>query len=289
MRLADAVAIDCHVHPATREWLVDSMGPYLPSIQRYFRTSLTPRSVEEMADEYRAAGVVGILLAWDASTHTGRPAVSNERIAEICSRHPDCFVGFGSVDPHRPDAPERVRALPALGLRGLKIHPTLQGFDPSDPRFDPYFAAAAQAGLPVITHAGTSGVGAREPGGQGLRLDLSRPILMDPVAARYPELRILLAHVGWPWHLESLAMALHKANVYLDVSGWKYRYLPEEVLREMRTRLQDQFCFGTDYPMFRPADQLQALRALGLPADVERKVLRDNALRFLGEPSGPAR
>ena len=95
-------------------------------------------------------------------------------------------------------------------------------------------------------------------------------------------MRIVLAHVGWPWHLEALAMALHKSNIYLDISGWRYRDLPDEVRREMRRRLSRQFCFGTDYPMFDPAACLEELGRLELPEDVERRVLRDNAVELLG-------
>ena len=63
-------------------------------------------------------------------------------------------------------------------------------------------------------------------------------------------------------------MALHKSNVYLDISGWKYRYLPDEVKREIPRRLRDQFCFGTDYPMFDPEACLDELDRLELPPDV---------------------
>ena len=80
-------------------------------------------------------------------------------------------------------------------------------------------------------------------------------------------MQIVLAHVGWPWHLEAVAMALHKSNVYLDISGWKYRYLPDEVKREIPRRLRGQFCFGTDYPMFDPEACLAELDRLELPPE----------------------
>jgi len=95
-------------------------------------------------------------------------------------------------------------------------------------------------------------------------------------------MQIVLAHVGWPWHLEAVAMALHKSNVYLDISGWKYRYLPDEVKREIPRRLRNQFCFGTDYPMFDPGACLSELDRLELPEDVANAVLRDNAAALLG-------
>ncbi|MCL4351597.1 MAG: amidohydrolase family protein [Firmicutes bacterium] len=279
---SDIRAIDAHVHLATAEWLEESMGPYIPSVEEYFHSTMAPRTLEEMVETYRRHHVRGILLAWDAERHTGRQGVSNQRIADIVREYPDVFWGFGSVDPVRTDAVERVRALPALGLKGLKLHPTLQGFDPANPDFDEFFATAAELNLPLLVHVGTSGVGARKPGGQGLRIDVCQPIRLDAIAARHPELRILLAHVGWPWHLDAIAMALHKTNVYLDISGWRYKYLPPEVHREMKSRLQDQVLFGTDYPMFDLAQQLQDFDALELEETVSAKILRQNALTFLG-------
>src|ERR687885_1418043 len=157
----------------------------------------------------------------------------------------------------------------------------MQDFDPGDDRHLPFFDAAAELGLILLTHAGTSGLGAGEPGRQGLRIDLARPILLDRIAARHPRTPIVLAHVGWPWHLEALAMALHKSNVFLDISGWRYRYLPDDVQREMRRRLSHQFCFGTDYPMFDPAELLVELDALGLGEEIARRVLHDNTAGLL--------
>jgi predicted TIM-barrel fold metal-dependent hydrolase len=237
--------------------------------------------MEDVAAEYEKLDMMGVLLAWDAETATGRPPLSNELVAGVVKRFPGRFVGFGSVDPHRPDAAERVRRLPDLGLLGLKLHPTVQAFDPSSDEAMHIFEAAAHAGLAVITHTGTSGLGAGCPGGLGLRIDLARPILLDRAAAAFPEMPIVLAHAGWPWHLEALAMALHKTNVFIDISGWRYRYLPPEVLRDMKGRLSSQFLFGTDIPMFSPADLLKEFAALQLPGEVAAKVLSENGSRLL--------
>ncbi len=273
--------IDMHVHLPVPEWLEGALGPYLESAERFFHTKVTARPMEDLAAEYADLDMVGVLLSWDAETFTGRPPLSNELVAAIVKRFPGRFVGFGSVDPYRPDATERVRRLPDLGLVGLKLHPTMQGFDPSSDLAMRVFEAAADSDLTVITHTGTSGLGAGCPGGQGLRIDLARPILLDRAAAAFPEMPIVLAHGGWPWHLEALAMALHKTNIYIDISGWRYRYLPPEVLRDMKGRLSGQFLFGTDVPMFCPADLLKEFAGLDLPEGVAAKILSENASRLL--------
>ena len=273
--------VDFHVHLPVPEWLEGALGPYLESAERYFRRRATARPMEDLAAEYAKLDVIGVLLAWDAEIRTGRPPLSNELVAGVVKQFPGRFVGFGSVDPHRHDAAERIRRLPDLGLLGLKLHPTMQGFDPSSDHAMRFLEAAAESRLAVITHAGTSGLGAGCPGGLGLRIDFARPILLDRAAAAFPEMPIVLAHVGWPWHLETLAMALHKSNVFIDISGWRYRYLPPEVLRDMKGRLSGQFLFGTDVPMFSPADLLQEFAGLELPDGVNAKILSENASRLL--------
>jgi len=90
------------------------------------------------------------------------------------------------------------------------------------------------------------------------------------------------AHFGWPWHMELIAIALHKTNVYLDISGWSPRRIPAEVIGELRGRLSGQFLWGSDFPFLTPERCLAEFDALGLPEDVQDKVLRANAARILG-------
>src|SRR5205823_11594756 len=129
-------AIDCHVHPSTQEW-VDAMGPFHEATERFFRTSIPVRSVDEMADEFRADDLMAVLLAWDAGTATGLPPVTTDLVPSCVERHPDVFIGFASVDPWRGKEAqaELRRAVTDLGLRGLKLHPSVQAFAPDDTRF----------------------------------------------------------------------------------------------------------------------------------------------------------
>ncbi len=278
-----ARAIDCHVHLPTPDWLDGSMAGYVEAAEAYFRSRVDRISLAELADRYRALNVRAVLLAWDAETATGRPRVPNETVAAACRDHPDVFTGFGSVDPHKGDAAvAEVARIAELGLRGVKFHPSLQAFAPDDPAYWPVFAACEQHGLPALFHTGTSGIGARQPGGQGIRLDYARPIRLDSIAAAYPGLTVIAAHFGWPWHMELVAMALHKTNVYIDISGWSPRRIPPELINELRGRLSGQFVWGSDYPFISPERCLSELGTLGLPGDVLRKVLYANAAQILG-------
>lgn len=258
-------AIDFHVHLPTSEWIDGCLGPYRESTEAYFRKRVDLRSAEEVANEYERLDLFGVVLGWDAETFTGRPPLLNDDVVRVQREFPERFVAFASVDPHKPEAVDELeRAIETLGMRGGKFHPSLQNFDPSDERFFPLWSAAERLQIPCIFHTGTSGIGAGSPGGQGIRIDLSRPILLDPVAAAFPDLVIVMAHFGWPWHMEAMAMALHKSNLYLDISGWAPRYVPHEVVAEMKGRLAGQFLWGSDYPFIHPSRSLDELDSLEL-------------------------
>ena len=279
--MADA-AIDFHVHLPTPDWLDGSMAGYVEAAEAYFRSPVQRGSLADLAARYRVLNVRAVLLAWDAETATGRPRVPNETVAAACREFPDVFTGLGSVDPHKGEAAvAEVANIAALGLRGVKFHPSLQAFAPDDESYWPVFAACERHGLLALFHTGTSGIGARQPGGQGIRLDYARPIRLDAVAAAHPGLTVVAAHFGWPWHMELVAMALHKTNVYIDISGWAPRRIPPELIGELRGRLAGQFVWGSDFPFLAPQRCLDELAALGLPDEVLRQVLHDNAARIL--------
>jgi uncharacterized protein len=276
-------AIDFHVHLPTPEWLDVSMRGYVEAAEAYFRSTVARRSLAELAGDYQQLDMLAVLLAWDAETATARPRVPNELVAQACREHPEAFVGFGSVDPLKGErAVDELAGIVEMGLKGVKLHPSLQAFAPDDERHWPLYERCEELGLVLLFHTGTSGIGAGQPGGQGIRLDYARPIRLDAVAASFPDLKIIAAHFGYPWHMELLAMALHKSNLLIDISGWAPRYIPAEVIRDMKGRLQDQFLFGSDYPFIQPKRCLDELSGLGLPEAVLQKVLLGNGSKLLG-------
>ena len=259
------------------------MRGYVEAAEKYFHSKVVRRTLAQLAKDYEEIDVLAVLLAWDAETATARPRVPNELVAQACSDHPKAFVGFGSVDPLKGEAAvEELARIAELGLKGVKLHPSLQAFAPDDERYWPLYDRCEELGLVVLFHTGTSGIGAGQPGGQGIRLDYARPIRLDAVAASFPDLQIVAAHFGYPWHLELLAMALHKTNINIDISGWAPRYIPIEVMRDLRGRLQDQFVFGSDYPFIQPKRCLDELTTMEIPENVLHKVLVGNGQRLLG-------
>ena len=100
-----------------------------------------------------------------------------------------------------------------LGVKGFKFHPSLQGFEPNDRAYYPIYSAIAEAGLPALFHTGQTGIGSGLPGGHGVKLRYSDPMLLDDVAADFPDLTIVMAHPAVPWVDSQIAIAQHKANV----------------------------------------------------------------------------
>lgn len=273
-----------HVHPGTREYVIDAGGEFHRHAFAYLKTEVRPVSSDEMAAYYRGLDVMAVVFAWDAETATGRPGVSNDYVARLVREHPDVFLGFASVDPWkgRLAVAELERAVRELGLRGVKFQPIAQRFAPNDPRFHPLWTTCVELGIPAVFHVGTTALGAGTPGGDGFHLKYGQPLLLDDLAADFPGLTIIAAHPAWPWQEEMLAIALHKTNVYFDLSGWSPRHFPPSLVRFTNSALQDRALFGSDYPFFTPERWLRDFEAIDLKPEVRQKVLLTNAQRLLG-------
>ena len=275
-------AIDLHVHLPIDEWLDNAIGPHLEATERYFRSSPERRTLDQVAEEYRERDVLGVVLDWDDETVTGRPWLGNEMLAGLSERYPGVLMGFGSVDPHRDNAVDRVDQAADLGLKGLKFHPTMQTFEPGDGRYYPIWEQMEERGLVALFHTGTCGIGAGTPGAGGTKIRFSHPGFLDQLGADFPGVTWIAAHFGWPWFMECLAIALHKSNVWIELSGWAPKYLPPEVKREAGKRLNERTLFGSDYP-FIPLDRwFEEFDQLGYPDEVKDRILRGNAARLLG-------
>ncbi|MHC1565459.1 MAG: amidohydrolase family protein [Candidatus Syntropharchaeales archaeon] len=277
--------IDIHAHPPTEEFSTISGGRYMRHAAEYFGISNKPKTIEDMIEEYDRAGIAkAVLVAWDAETATGLPKTSNEYIAGIVDRFPDRFIGFASVDPWKGEVAlkDLEVAVRDLGLRGVKFQQAMQAFFPNDRRFYPIYEKCVELEIPVQFHLGMTGAGSGAPGGDGVKLKYARPIYIDDVAADFPELTIIGLHPSWPWQDESIAICMHKANVYLDLSGWLPKYFPEVLIRYAGGLLKEKCLFGTDYPFIDPARWLQSFDELGFSDEVKELILEKNARKVLG-------
>ena len=275
-------AIDIHAHiprmPGLSEYGIE------PGLRQMFRMADESISIEKMVETYRAIDTKAVIFSVDAETETGDLPDPNDYVAEAVDSYPDVFIGFCSVDPRKGKAAveELERSVLSLGLRGLKLHPIHQAFFPDDPAFIPLFAKAEELGIPVLMHSGYAAAGANAPGGGGFELAYSRPIPhVDSLAARHPDLTIIMAHPAWPWIQEQVAVALHKSNVFIDLSGWAPRYIPKELISEASGRLRKKILFGSDYPYISPVTWLEQFQELDIRDGSRPLILHDNAARIL--------
>jgi uncharacterized protein len=286
MDIAELDAIDVHVHVEQ-----DSHGCFaldqelLDASAGYFKSSehRTP-TLRHIAEYYRGRRTGAVVFTVDATAATGHPALSSEEIADLAAEHADVLIPFGSVDPHagRAAVARARRLVSEHGVRGFKFHPSLQAFEPNDVRFYPLYETLAELGVPALFHTGQTGIGAGLPGGRGIKLRYSAPMLLDDVAADFPDLTIVLAHPSVPWQDEAISIATHKANVYIDLSGWSPKYFPPQLVRAANSLLRRKVLFGSDYPVITPERWLDDFARLEIKPEVRPLILKDNAVRMLG-------
>ncbi len=286
MDLAALAAIDVHVHVEQ-----DGHGCFaldqelLDASAQYFRADhdRTP-TLPAIADYYRARNTAAVVFTVDAPAGTGHPALSSEEIADHAAEHADVLIPFGSVDPHAGKAAvvRARRLVTGHGVRGFKFHPSLQAFEPNDVRYYPLYDALQELGVPALFHTGQTGIGAGLPGGRGIKLRYSAPMLLDDVAADFPDLTVVLAHPSVPWQDEAISIATHKANVYIDLSGWSPKYFPPQLVRAAGGLLKRKVLFGSDYPVLTPDRWLADFARLEIKDEVRPLILKDNAVAMLG-------
>lgn len=281
------VALDVHTHVEAGDHAHTSLDAELLDASADYFKAPVPRTptVADLADYYRARNMAAVVFTVDATTALGgHPPVSSEMIAEEAAKHNDVLIPFGSVDPLQPvEALARIRDLAnSYGIKGVKFHPSLQGFDPSERSHYPLWEACAELGLVTLFHTGQTGIGAGLPGGRGIKLRYSDPMLLDDVAADFPDLTMILAHPSVPWVDSSISIATHKANVYIDLSGWSPKYFPPQLTRAIGSMLRHKTLFGSDFPLITPERWIDDFSKLGIRQEAIEPIMKGNAIRALG-------
>ncbi len=234
-----------------------------------------PWPVRVTLDAMAAAGISRSLLsAWVGPRGA---LVSNDEVAAFVREAPDRLVGVGAVDLHRPREAVRElrRCVRELGFKAVRVLPWLWEQPPTHARFYPIYAECCELGVPFCTQVGHTG--------PLMPSEVGRPIpYVDQVAIDFPELVIVGGHIGYPWTDEMIAVATKHPNVYIDTSAYTVARYPHALVEYLRGHGRDKVLFGTNWPMVPPVKALEALPALALDPDVERRFLADNAQRVFG-------
>jgi predicted TIM-barrel fold metal-dependent hydrolase len=282
MDLDSLVAIDVHTH-AWKSALAVSDAPteQQAAMGRYFRYQPQHQTVPEMAEMYRKLKMAFVVFTVDSPKEPKK--IGNEEVAELAHKNADVAIPFASVNPHRgkEGVAEAKRLIRDYKVKGFKFHPSVQEFSPNDRLAYPLYEAIAEAKLPALFHTGQTGVGAGTRGGGGIRLKYSNPMLLDDVAADFPDMPIVLAHPSFPWQEEALSVATHKPQVYIDLSGWSPKYFPPILVQYANTLLKDKILFGSDYPAIAPERWVEEFEKLPIKPEVRPLIMKGNAAKLL--------
>jgi hypothetical protein len=280
-------AIDIHTHAEEPcgTHADDGYDDFQQHMKSYFRMEHSPQpTIDETAAYYRERNIAACIFAVDAERETGFRRFDNYEIADQVAANSDILIPFASIDPAKGKlgAREARNLVENQGMQGFKFHPILQGFFPNDRMAYPLYQAIVETGKPALFHTGQTGVGAGMPGGMGMKLKYANPMLIDDVAADFPDMKIILAHPSFPWQEEALSVATHKPNVYIDLSGWSPKYFPDILVRYTNSILKHKMLFGSDWPALTPDRWLDDFETLPIKSEVRSLVLKENARTLLG-------
>jgi predicted TIM-barrel fold metal-dependent hydrolase len=285
--------VDVHTHVPTH---VAKIPPGEEIINTKMRAGIPVKLTTTHGDFFKAMEAVDRVISFGIAMPPDRPAVIGERDADkandataaLVAAAPEKVIGFMTVWPDAPDAiAEMERAYHDLGLKGLKLGPNYQNFDPLGKNALRVYAKAQEFNLPIMFHQGTSPV-------RDAPLRYAHPLIMDDIAIRFPELHMVMAHIGHPWTEDCLAVIRKHPYVYADVSARFYR--PWAFYNGMRMAYEwavmDKLLLGSDYPITTPQETIDGLRQLGdfieehhlpeVPGELLEQIINRDSLSLLG-------
>ena len=279
--------IDIHSHWGTRRGYPLQTPVELEQQKRTWNSEPTYHTEAEMAEYFRRSGVRAVLdFGFTKYVPLSEACPVFDYGFETQRAHPDAILGHWiHIDPHT--GYEGVRELRrcidnAPGFIGFGVSGSGSG-PADDPVWEPFYRLCIDARIPVLIFVGTTGLGAGLPAGGGIVLDDCHPRHLDRVAAKYADLKIVAARPGWPWQAETIAVLMHKRNIWYEVHGWSPKYFAPDLKHEIPRRLRNRVMFGADYPLFTYERLVRDWRAEGYSEDVLEDVFHNNAERFLAE------
>ena len=276
--------IDFRTYPVQVKELYDHSPGLRAPVRDIFGFYCSSQPLLTLIRQLDAAGVdKAVLATLDCTTAHGAAIVPNDVLAHLVGQS-DRLLGFASVDPNDTAAPAALdHAVGTLGLRGLNLDPALQRFRADDERAFPVYEKADALGIPVTFQMGLNWA-------PRARIADARPLDLEAVAATFPKLRIVVAHCGWPYTMEALALAVKYPNVFLDTailfsgrpeSSVAAVFAGQYGLDVVEASLRERIVFASDYPRVDPKRVARAVRMLGLRPLTEKMIFGENAESLL--------
>jgi hypothetical protein len=280
--------IDFHMHPFCKEATWDDLGKVSEAMwgQDPKKKKRMKRMLENVAAKFSIKDYItlmdkfeiekAVIVSMNVKTTYGIILVSNDNIKNFVEMYPHRFIGFAGIDPPASDALEQLQyAINSLGLKGVKIVPPVQKFDLKDSTYDPIWKMINDLGIPLWIHGG------HQMSTAGSNAKYGHPMRIDDLAMRYPDLTIIIGHMGTPWFWDSYSVVLRHHNVYIDVSAHPalYHYFPWDAYSSYN--IENKVLFASDHPLCHWNQLIPAIEQLPISDNFKRKIFRKNAQKLL--------
>ncbi len=279
--------VDCFTHT----WEMEScLGRGAPSNGRAHASTDPRRLIAATAERHLAASapVNTTVVCGFVSRYLGAK-ISNDHVADYVRGHSGRFIGFAGIDPSEPKeaVAELRRAREQLSMPGATVAPAAQDFHPSSSQAMCVYAEAAQLRMPIVFHTGVHV-------SRATKLEYAQPVLLDEVARELPELRIIVAHMGYPWVPETITLLLKHPNVFAEIS-WLLQQpwqAYQALLSAHQCGVMDKLLFGSGFPVAPASLCIESLYSLNhlvhgtnlptIPRDQLRGIVERDTLTLLG-------
>jgi predicted TIM-barrel fold metal-dependent hydrolase len=281
--------IDMHVHPFCKEatwgdlkkiaeamWSLDPhKKKFMHKMLKNLTANISIKHYIELMDKFNIDKI--IIVSFNAKTAYDIVLVTNEDIANFIGKYPDRLIGFAGIDMPSSDAVDQLEyAISSLELRGLKLVPPVQKIDISDKKFEPIWKKLVDLDIPLWTHGG------HQVSTAGSVAKYGHPLLIDEIAMRHEDLKIVIGHMAIPWFWDAYSVVLRHPNVYIDISAHYdlYSYFPWDAY--VNYNITHKVLFASDHPLIHWNNILPAVHNLEISDGFKKAILGENAQKFLG-------
>lgn len=289
--------VDCHTHVmwypdhVSDQYASEALASKLVKLKRSgglaYSSHLDKHSYDSKPeDHWKASATADKVVVFGLQAKASGLWVPNELIAQYAASHPEKIEGWASIDPNEPECIEQLdHCARNLKLKGLKLGPVYQHFDPQDRKHWPFFRRAQQLGLPIMWHQGTTFPSAA-------KLKWGLPLQLEDIAMDFPELKMIIAHLGHPWEQDTVVLIRKCPNVYTDISAVHYRPWRywQAMVTAMEYGVEQKILLGSDFPSGTIDNVIAGLRRINrilegtrlpqVPVEVQDLIIYENWKAF---------
>jgi len=246
------------------------------------KTVPLPARFDELQESMRFSDVDYALILTSYKVDPHRP--STRDVVELTANTPNVGVvaGVSFLNYKERDLRELSDYLKAGLVKGLKLYPGYEPFYPYDSRCRVLYELALEFDVPVMIHTG-------DTYSPQAKVRFAHPLAVDDVAVDFPDLKLVICHVGNPWIRDAMEVVYKNKNVHTDISGFVLGDFTERFEKFMVGQMKDMILYagdpnyllyGTDWPICRMRTYLKFVRGLELPEAQYEKLMWRNTNRL---------